>query len=164
MPSFTCKWELGRSILYWRALFLQPHNWPLQQEQAASNQRFLFRPTYCRNERGKTLGKVFQCLFLCLEPVRESSLDLQQPQGADYWSAPSHATHCHGQIQPTAVIPTPTRPLQGSTETSGTLPSIHPHPPSAAAPIPPDSPDLIHWSLWIHDWDIQNVSQITLLH
>lgn len=65
MPSFTCKWEPGMEqwILHWRAVLLQPHNWPLHQKQATSNQRSPFRPTHCRNERGKTLGKVFQCLF-----------------------------------------------------------------------------------------------------
>lgn len=124
VPSFTCKWEPGKEQLHptLESLVSPALQWPLHQKQATSNQRFLFRPTYCRNERGKTLGKVFQCLFLCLQPVSESSLDLRQPQGADYWSAPSHPTHCHGQIQPTAVIPTPTQPLQVSTEASGTLP------------------------------------------
>lgn len=125
MPSFTCKWEPGKEQLHpvWESLVSPASHWPLHQKQATSNQTLLFRSTYCRNERGKTWSEVFQCLFLCLLPARESSLDLKQPQGADYWSAPSHSTHCHGQIQPTAVIPTPTQPLRVSTETNGILPS-----------------------------------------
>lgn len=125
MPSFTCKWGPGKEQLHptLESLVSPALQWPLHQKQATSHQRFLFRPTYCRNERGKTLGKVFHCLFLCLQPVSESNLDLLQRQGADYWSAPSHPTHCHGQIQPTAVIPTPTQPFQVSTKTNGMLPT-----------------------------------------
>lgn len=162
MPSFTCKWEPGKESLH---PTLESLVSPASQETGDSSTRnkppltrcFYLGQHNCRNEREKTLDKVFQCLFLCLLPVKSQALIYN-----------NHRVLIIDRHHPTPRTATDRSNLQQwfphlRSLFEGALRPVgccHPHPPLAAAPLcssmAGDSPDLKNWG----SWTIQNGSQI----